>query len=92
MPLKAFYTWGLGGKPYRDPRCEELFFMRYKLEFTEEEFELLSMGLRYLELNHMGEAADPRNNEIARKNFRTAFMKLLNDINSQVTQTTLFKE
>jgi hypothetical protein len=66
--------------------------MRYKLELTEEQFNLLLMGLRYLELNHMGEAIDPRYNEQARKHTRTDFMKLLNNINSQVTQTTLFKE
>lgn len=66
--------------------------MKHKLSFTQEELDLLLMGLRYLEINHMGEDVDAKRTPETRMVYRAEFKKLLNEVYSQVSQTTLFKE
>lgn len=58
-----------------------------KLELTKQQLDTLFLALRYVEINH------PGRNETAslmRPVFRAQFHKLLNEINNQLKQGTLF--
>jgi hypothetical protein len=58
----------------------------YHLRLNQDQIDALLMGLRYLELSH------PITPENEKMNYRAEFMKLLRDIDYQLSQTTYLND